>query len=98
MDILKKLFHRNVPHSTFPQNVQDDNRNRRVLAVCREVGFPEPDIRRALVTLNKINMRKLANGVGVTTLYNVLKEESSHPEARGRLAEALGLRSEELFQ
>ncbi len=97
MDILKKFFQRKRPHNTTPQNVQEDNPNRPVLTVCRHVGFDEANIRRALCDLNGINLRKLANGVGVTTLYAVIRGESEHAGGRIILADALGLRVEELF-
>lgn len=97
MYILKKLFHRNRPRTTVSQNVQGDNPNRPVLTLCRHVGFSEENIRRALVDLNGINIRKLANGVGVTTLYGAIKGTNKHPGARILLADALGLRVEELF-
>lgn len=98
MDILKKLFHRSKrPDNTAPQKVQGDNPNRQVLTVCRQAGFPEAHIRKALVDLNGINVKKLANGVGVTTVYGALKGENAHQVARVILADALGLRVEELF-
>lgn len=98
MDILKKLFRRNRPRIIKPDIVQADNPNRPVLTVCRHVGFPEANIRKALVDLNGINVKKLANGVGVTTVYGALKGENAHQGARIVLADALGLQVEELFQ
>ena len=98
MDIWKKLFHRpKSPTTTISQNIQHDNPNRPVLTLCRHVGFSEPNIRKALVELNGIKVRALANGVGVTTLYGVIKGENTHAGARIILADALGLRVEELF-
>ena len=56
-----------------------------------------PEIRLALVRLNGLDMSKLADGVSTSTLYNTLKGVRSNRIARDKLAEALGLKKEELF-
>lgn len=93
MSFLRKLFSGNTKH----ENNQEDNPNRAVLTLCRHIGYPEVNIRRALLDLNGINVRRLANGVGVPTLYGAIKEANRNPMARIALADCLGLRVEEIF-
>jgi hypothetical protein len=78
--------------------VEHDNPNQALLALCRKLEYREPNIRKALVVVNEVDMQKLANGVAASTLYRALKGENAHQGARVILAEALGLRVEELFQ
>lgn len=78
------------------------NRNRAVLHVCRELEFPLPSIRSALVKLNTIELQETAGDVvSVATLSNALHgRRHKGPQAkvaRKLLADSLGLNVEELF-
>ena len=77
---------------------QPNKPNRHVLILCRGLRFPEENIRRALVDLNGVNIARIADGVGMRTIYGALKGENKNTKAREILAGSLGLTVEELFE
>ena len=89
-----------ILNNTFGRFRQGKNgRNRTALNGLRELGYPMPRIRKALVDLNGINIRELSEGDGVSvpTLYNTLRGTRGNRQAREALAASLGLEKEELF-
>ena len=79
--------------------IQGENRRNRVaLDGLRELGFSMPEIRKALIDLNGINIRRLGNGeVSVPTLYNTVKGKRVNEAAMSILADSLRLQKDELF-
>lgn len=76
----------------------DQNRNRAALAALRNLGFPMPVIRRALLNLNGLKVKGLADGkVSPATLSNTLKAVRANKTAQAIVAEALDLKVTEIF-
>ena len=94
MILKRKIKH--ITRKIFPQE-DSGNRNRAILQMAKDLGFSMPEIRAALVRLNRVDVPSLALGVSVPTLYNTLSGERRNGEARKALAGSLGLRVEELL-
>lgn len=80
---------------------RQDNNGRKNLAVlngCRELGFSNIRILKALIVLNGVNPAKLANGISKVTLYKVINFESDNAEGRKIVAQSLGLEIHEIFE
>ncbi len=79
--------------------------NRILLETSRDLNFPMPLIRKALITINKINLSELLDNcrtegekaVSLPTLSRALHGGGENSDAKTILAKALGLRVEELF-
>lgn len=79
------------------EKIQEKDVNLAIYRLATKAGFPPGNIRHSLVKLNGINLRKIANGVGATTLYAVMQDKSDNPEGREILARALGIDRRILF-
>lgn len=76
----------------------ESNRNRATLQYLESLGFSLPKIRKALIELNGVNVRELADGhVSIPTVYNVIKGNRGNVLAMQLLADRLALEPEELF-
>jgi len=76
-------------------------RNRAALKKLRKLGFLMPDIRRALLRLNRIECKDLVDGeIANSTMTYTLddKYQKRNKIAVVKISEALGLRPHELFQ
>lgn len=79
--------------------IQDNsNRNRIVLNILRELGFSEPDIRKALMDLNQIKLNEIADEtISTPTVYNTIKGIRYNNIAKELVAQKLNLEPAELF-
>ena len=86
--------------NTLESNLQVKNeRNRAVRSYLSRRGFFVPDIRRALLALNGIKPKDLAelSGVSRPAVTNTLKGIRSNPKVKETVARILGLEEEEIW-
>jgi lambda repressor-like predicted transcriptional regulator len=86
--------------NTLKTNFQEKNeRNRAVCSYLSRRGFFVPDIRRALLALNGIQAKDLAELAGVSrpAVTNTLKGVRSNPKVMETMARILGLEQEEIW-
>lgn len=90
-----RLFTRNKPSRIL----QLKNRNHRAFYdLCRR-GFTPAEVRRGLITMNKINIASLANGknIKVDSVYAACSGKRKNATAQAILAKALNIPTAELF-
>lgn len=95
MLIISKIFNNNHKLKT------KSRRNRAMLKKARKLGFFMPDIRRALLKLNKIECKELLDGgISNTTITHTLdgRYNKKNKTAVKNISGALNLRPDELFQ
>lgn len=73
------------------------NRNRTGLRALQEIGYSMPCIRKALLDLNNVRLKDLADGVSIVTLSNVIRGVNNNKRAKEMIAQALNLNVKELF-
>ena len=85
----------NKPANNIQENI---NRNRSALLCLQALQFPMTNIRLALVALNDLSLRTLADGqIGIDLISKVIRHERKTPKARQLVAQKLNLTTEELF-
>jgi hypothetical protein len=83
----------------FPHLFQSKNsRNRKALRSLKKLNYPMPEIRRALLQLNDLNIIILANGhVSGPTIYGTISGDKRNRKSQELIAAQLHLKREELF-
>jgi len=73
--------------------------NRKALREIKRLGFSPAEVRRALISINGVNVSALKDGkpISIGTLHNTINGKRDNPEAKEIIAEALGLKVRELF-
>lgn len=75
-----------------------NHKNFTALKGLKKLKFPMAEIRRALLQLNDLNIIILANGhVSGPTIYGTISGDNKNLKAQTLIAEALGVKREELF-
>lgn len=80
--------------NTLNKNFQQ-KRNREILKLAKQLDFPLPAIRKALIDLNEIKMKRLRGHPA--TLSNALTGMRSTSKARTEIAQVLHLDENEIF-
>jgi hypothetical protein len=78
---------------------QEKHRPRATLLCLQAIGYSLDEIRPSILKLEKISVSSLKNGhpLSVTSIYDTLKGRRNNPLSKELVAEALGLRTSELF-
>ena len=98
MKIFSKIFNNRLNKIIQAQNDRE-KMNRAAFEFLSSLGFSLPEIRKALVVLNGVNICELAkeDGISLATMYNTMKGTRESPKAKEILAGTLGLEQEDLF-
>ncbi len=97
---MKKFTLRRL-HNILNKIIQTHNGNRNLAAMlCLvELGYEPQDIRQAIFDLNRIKVKELVNGHGISapTLYNTLRGARANELAKTLLADSVGLEVGQFF-
>lgn len=73
-------------------------RNREALSCLSAIGFPLPEIRRALIYLNGLTVTEIADSdFSQPAISNTIRGIRTNPAIRQKIAEKLSLNVEEMF-
>jgi len=93
-------FINNLKHISLNKLFQGEkNGNRKALKELKSLDFSPPEIRKALIAINGINVSALKDGhnISVGTLHNTLNGTRVNELAKDLIARALNLKVPELF-
>ena len=95
MNRLKSFFTRRL----IKILMQENHRPRATLLCLQALGYSLDEIRPSILKLEKIRVSSLKNGhpLSVTSIYDTLKGRRNNTLSKELVAEALGLRTTELF-
>lgn len=91
------FFRKLIPSTPRSFSQTGNSRNRAALRGLRELGYEMPSIRLALLKLNGLKIKAMANGISFSTLHYTLTGKRQNPAAQKILAEKIGIPRDELF-